>query len=124
MSLSFVSSSVRRALGSVTAVVAAVTAALPGSAAAVGSRETADADWWCRQCVVRAAGPAADRNTVFVLLHDPSGDLAQDTWFDAKKNPDQILAVAMAAITFRKTVDVNVVGKEPNSEIDRMYLWK
>ena len=104
------------------AVVAAIAAgSVTFSASTVSAAPQRNTDYWCFGCVVLAAGPAADTGKVLVLLQDPDRKFAK-VWFDAQKNPDQILATALAAITSRKTVGVNLLGTTHMSVIDRMYL--
>ncbi|MEU8664253.1 hypothetical protein [Actinoplanes philippinensis] len=109
----------RRAWRAAAATAAVGAVVLSGTAAPAAAR--ADGPYWCYGCVVRAAGPQADTGKVVVLLDDPKGAFDND-WFLAQRDPDRILATAIAAITYNRTVSVNLQGTAQNSIIDRMYL--
>ncbi|BEL06053.1 hypothetical protein Q0Z83_042440 [Actinoplanes sichuanensis] len=124
MSLPDVSSPLRRRfLWSSIAAMTAFSIGFGGPASAIDSSALMEDDFWCRSCEVKGASAMADTGTVGVWLYDPSGEI-EHGWYDAKNSQDQILAVAMAAINFRKSVDVNLNGKKVRSTINRMVLLK
>jgi hypothetical protein len=124
MSLPDVSSPLRhRILWSSIAAMTAFSVGFSGPASAIDSGALLDDDVWCRSCEVKGAGPLADKGTVGVWLYDPSGKV-EHGWYEGKNSTDQILAVALAAINFRKPVDVNLDGDRVRSTINRIVLLK
>ncbi|WIN00498.1 hypothetical protein ACTOB_004208 [Actinoplanes oblitus] len=113
----------RKPVWSAIAAATALSVAFGGPAAA--APDVADDGYWCHDCEVRSVGPAADSDTVYVLLRDHSSDpghFARDIWFDGKLNPEQFLATGLAALTFRKRVEVHLASTSDYSLVNRMYL--
>ncbi|MEU4160730.1 hypothetical protein [Actinoplanes sp. NPDC026670] len=103
-------------------VVAAVTAGcLAFGGSAVSAAQQGEVEYRCYGCTVRAAGPAADAGKFLVLLNQPNGRL-QNTWFEAREAPEQVMATALAALTANKTVTAFVSSLDSGSAINRIYL--
>ncbi|MDI6103963.1 hypothetical protein QLQ12_35645 [Actinoplanes sp. NEAU-A12] len=124
MSLLDVSPSRRhRILWSAITAVTAFSVGFGEPASAVNSGASAEVEVYCRSCEVQGAGPMTDTGTVGVMLEDPSGKVERG-WYDSKNGSDQVLAVALAAMTFRKPVDVLLSGDRARSQIIRIVLMK
>jgi hypothetical protein len=82
-------------------------------------------------CTVNAAGPASDATetavpVIYINLTDQGGSFTDNWFFAADNSKQQMLAVALNAISLGATVQMG--GDPPNAsnnpftQIDRLYL--
>jgi len=82
-------------------------------------------------CTVNAAGPASDGAetvppTIYIDLTDNAGSFARQWFFAAANAKNEMLAVALAAISSQRTVsgalDPPNANNSPFTQIYRLYL--
>lgn len=82
-------------------------------------------------CRVNRVGPAADGTdtpgpVIYINLTDQAGAFTGQWFFAAANSRNEMLAVALAAISLGKTVNANVdppkPGGSPYTQCNRLYL--
>ncbi len=80
-------------------------------------------------CTVNSAGPASDASetappAIYINLTDQAGSFTNQWFFAADNSKQQMLAVALSAMTLGAKVQMAVAPLNPSpfTQIDRLYL--